>query len=446
MTKPNNSNNAPISLAPWEDLLDASSSTLRVAAKWIRRHEGKCFVVFLDIFAEESEKNQEILRTIFADLLVLHRLRIKLIIVPVYQWDELHLLDSSVPIMTDVASSLANEAEAASAIGMSTIALNDAMLRNLKMALVNDLEVEAPLISEFHPLLRIKRQAVEGKALNVALAAGIDQAALSIASEMGIAWVSPWGFWGSQMCILDSTDVCQNIISETIPDKLIIITNPSDKTVQPLTRTEFTPDQIIEHDAPWVQLAARAIDLGVPKVHLVGSKPGYLLAEIYSNEGAGGLVIPQSWNFQLAEPEKLPGICALLRPMEENGSLVERTLEQLQADIENEYFFTAEFEGAVTGCFALLPIDQQSAELAAVCIHPQYQRAGHGSRLLEEAEQVAKTKGFEQLIVLTTVAAEWFKSHGFVLKSPSSLPKERANLYNLTRQSFVLSKRIAKPT
>ena len=187
--------------------------------------------------------------------------------------------------------------------------------------------------------------------------------------------------------------------------------------------------------------AAAAGEAGVERVHLLDTdKAGVLIAELYTRQGAGALVTQsQAEQVRQAHPEDAAGLLQLIEPMEREGILVKRDRDQLERDID--HFLVLELENKVIGCCALLP-HGDCLELAALAIEPRYRREGRAAGLLEQAERTAANLGAKRLLVLTTVAEDWFLERGFVRGAVGDLPESRAALYNYRRNSVILTKQI----
>lgn len=188
-------------------------------------------------------------------------------------------------------------------------------------------------------------------------------------------------------------------------------------------------------------IAAAAVAAGVPRIQLLPlDQPGVILNELYTQSGQGLLVsAAASDHIRPAGIEDLAGLLNLIAPLEAEGTLVARSREQLELDIE--HFAVIEHDGQIIGCRALLPLDDGlSAELACVAVHPEWRSAGRASALLQHAEHVAKARGWQRLFVLTTRAIHWFVEQGFSPCDPSALPVARQSLYNWQRASKVLLK------
>ncbi|WP_440996169.1 amino-acid N-acetyltransferase [Arhodomonas sp. SL1] len=214
--------------------------------------------------------------------------------------------------------------------------------------------------------------------------------------------------------------------------------------------TEETRDYLREHGdalAPEMQRLLRgAVDVchgGVRRVHLLDrDQDGALLMELFTRDGVGTLITAQSFErTRRADIDDVPGILALIEPLERRGVLVRREREHLETEIDD--FTVMEREGTIVACAALHPIpDTAVAELACLAVHPDYRGGGRGDRLLKRLEGEARGRGIGALFVLTTQTAHWFEERGFRRVAPESLPGERRERYNLERNSRVYLKDI----
>ena len=96
----------------------------------------------------------------------------------------------------------------------------------------------------------------------------------------------------------------------------------------------------------------------------------------------------------------------------------------------------------ILGCAALYPLDDSSAEVACVAVHPDYRKGSRGADLLAFLEQQARSHGLHKLFVLTTRTAHWFVEQGFVEVDASSLPEARQQQYHNGRNSKVFQKKL----
>jgi len=65
-----------------------------------------------------------------------------------------------------------------------------------------------------------------------------------------------------------------------------------------------------------------------------------------------------------------------------------------------------------------------SALLRSLVVHPDFQRIGLGTRLVDRIIKVAKEKGINHLFLLTDTAEEYFKKKGFVTVTRDQVPYE----------------------
>jgi len=186
----------------------------------------------------------------------------------------------------------------------------------------------------------------------------------------------------------------------------------------------------------------RAYSNKVHRSHLISFKEnGALIRELFTRQGSGTLISSDSFeNLRAATIEDVAGILKLIRPLEENGSLVERSRELLETEIDN--FKIVELEDSVIACAALYPLGEDFAEIACIAIDSGFQKNGYGDRLLSSLESQAKTAGIRTIFVLTTMASHWFLGKGFVEAELSDLPEQRQELYNYQRKSKVLLKKL----
>ncbi len=186
----------------------------------------------------------------------------------------------------------------------------------------------------------------------------------------------------------------------------------------------------------------RAYTNKVHRSHLISFKEnGALIRELFTRQGNGSLISSDSFdNLRAASIDDVAGILKLIKPLEENGSLVERSRELLETEIDN--FKIVELEESVIACAALYPIGSDFAEIACIAIDNSFQKNGYGGRLLNSLEAQARIDGIKAIFVLTTVASHWFLGKGFQEAQLSDLPERRQQLYNFQRKSKVLLKRL----
>lgn len=199
-------------------------------------------------------------------------------------------------------------------------------------------------------------------------------------------------------------------------------------------------DEESTHIAHALAAALKANAGRVHRTHLISYKEnGAMLLELFTREGRGSLLSNDSIDLlRDATIEDVGGIISLIRPLEEAGTLVARSRELLENEIEN--FKVIELEETIIACAALYPVSSDSAEIACIAIHPDYQNEGLGKRLLLSLEQSAESKGLTTLFSLTTEASHFFLENTFQESDVDVLPESRQQLYNFQRKSKVMVK------
>lgn len=200
---------------------------------------------------------------------------------------------------------------------------------------------------------------------------------------------------------------------------------------------------VAENPSPALEAAIQACQGGVERCHILDHRrDGALLCELYTRDGVGTMVNRDSYeSIRVAGIEDVGGIMELIEPLERDGTLVRRSRERLELEID--CFSVVERDGAIIACAALYA-DQPngSGELACVATDPAYRRSGRANRLLEHIEARARGEGLSRLFVLTTRTAHWFVERGFRASELAELPAKRRELYNFQRNSQVLIKDI----
>jgi amino-acid N-acetyltransferase len=204
-----------------------------------------------------------------------------------------------------------------------------------------------------------------------------------------------------------------------------------------LERRRRLAEDLTQH----LRAAVMACRSGVKRIHLLNRQlDGVLLQELFTREGVGTLITNEP--FEETRPARIDdvrGLLDLLMPLESQGVLVRRSRELLETEIDQ--FVIMERDGLVIGCAALYPYPSDGmAELACLVIHPSYRDGGRGERLLQYLESLASAKGIQQLFLLTTHTAHWFRERGFVPSNLDQLPMKRQQLYNYRRNSKVFVK------
>jgi len=193
--------------------------------------------------------------------------------------------------------------------------------------------------------------------------------------------------------------------------------------------------------ALYLPFATRACQGGVNRVHMVSRHvDGALLLELFTHSGIGTMVTQDPVEqLRQATIEDVGGILQLIEPLEADGTLVKRSRELLEIEIDR--FIVLQHDDRIVGCAALYPFEaDQAVELACLAVHPDHRNGGAGERLLQFIEAKARRSGHRRLFVLTTRTAHWFVEQGFAEVPVAELPPQRQQFYNYQRRSKVLVK------
>lgn len=193
----------------------------------------------------------------------------------------------------------------------------------------------------------------------------------------------------------------------------------------------------------YLPFAVHACESGVARVHLISRHvDGAMLQELFTHGGIGTMISEGPLqNLRNAKIEDVGAILQLIEPLEADGTLVRRSRELLEMEIDR--FVVIEHDRMIIGCAALYPFpDDKAGELACLTVHPDYRSTGCGDALLKNIETRAKVQGSTKLFVLTTRTAHWFVERGFLEADVGELPKAKQGLYNYRRRSKVFVKKL----
>jgi len=221
-------------------------------------------------------------------------------------------------------------------------------------------------------------------------------------------------------------------------DKLIFLLDAPSDLPRQLTLLEAQKHRQI---SPFIQRIDSALGSGVSRVHLIDAKKeGGILLELYTRDGSGTLISNEQYEEVVqASIADISGILDLIRPLEEQGTLIKRSREQLELEINN--FIVIKRDQKVIGCAALYPMAASNkAELACLVVDDKYRGQQKGDVLLSFAEKLAKQTSLDSLLVLTTQTTDWFQERGFQIGSIDDLPEQKKKLYNYQRNSQILLK------
>ncbi len=222
-------------------------------------------------------------------------------------------------------------------------------------------------------------------------------------------------------------------------DKVLLLGSAASKLPPELTLAEA--EQYREQHAQIPQIIDVLQQNKVSRVHLLDSTiDGALLLELYTLDGIGSMISANAFEtIRAASMKDISGILEMISPLEQAGTLVKRSREQLELEISN--FQVIVRDRQVIGCAALYATDDPDiAELAGLAVHTDYRSTSRGDQLLQTIVKLAKAQGKHKLLVLSTQTTDWFRERGFIEATVDDLPNNKKQLYNLKRNSKVFFK------
>lgn len=266
-----------------------------------------------------------------------------------------------------------------------------------------------------------------------------------------IVLVSPTGFSPTGEAFnITTEDVATAIAVSIHADKLILSVGVEGVRVKGELQQNLTAQRaqalvqnkgVDDEDVFNLGFALRALKGGVDRVHIIPySLDGGILTELFTHDGVGTMVSMENMeSIREATIDDVAALVKLLEPFEAEGILVKRPREKIEREIS--HFTVLEHDGFIYGSAALYPYPEAGiGEMAAVAVHPDYQGAGDGDRLLRRIEQRARDAGLKRIFVLTTRTAHWFIKRGFEEACVENLPIEKQRMYNWNRRSKIFIK------
>jgi amino-acid N-acetyltransferase len=189
--------------------------------------------------------------------------------------------------------------------------------------------------------------------------------------------------------------------------------------------------------------AAQACRYGVPRVHLLnGNVNEALLAEIFSNGGVGTMVYSNEYEqIRRLYKKDIRAVMSLIQQSIRSEELVRRTRAEILAALDD--YWILEIDRHIVACVAMYPYpEQKMAELACLYVSRANENQGLGRKLMSFVENIARQRGFSQLIALSTQAFVYLQQKGgFVEAGPEILPPSRRAKYEASgRNSRILVK------
>ena len=216
----------------------------------------------------------------------------------------------------------------------------------------------------------------------------------------------------------------------------------SAEQAQKLINEKIKAGGLMDEGLKNLELSVRACKASVKRSQVISYvEDGALLTELFTRDGIGTLITQELYEqIRPATIKDIGGIMDLIGPLEQQGILVHRSREKLEAEIS--HFSVIEREGMIIACAALFLHEGHSAELACLATRDEYRNNKYGQAIFEHIEQKALDNQVKKLFVLTTKSPHWFLEKGFTEGSVDTLPLEKKSLYNFQRNSKVLEKNL----
>ncbi|MBN1576524.1 MAG: amino-acid N-acetyltransferase [Chitinispirillaceae bacterium] len=193
-----------------------------------------------------------------------------------------------------------------------------------------------------------------------------------------------------------------------------------------------------------INLAFQACSSGVRRVHIIdGAAEGMILKEIFSNRGLGTMVYAnQHENIRQMTSADIPEVLGLMQPAIEDAILMPRTAADLEEKVDDYYAY--EVDGTIHGCGALHLFDDRQGEIAAIVVDETYENLGIGGKIISYLVDRAIALRLKAVFVLTTQTSDWFAQLGFTEATVADLPPQRRKHYNQKRNSLILRRCLAR--
>jgi amino-acid N-acetyltransferase len=189
--------------------------------------------------------------------------------------------------------------------------------------------------------------------------------------------------------------------------------------------------------------AVAACQSGVPRVHVINGRVDEgLLAEVFSNEGVGTLIYANEYRqIRQARKRDVRSIEQLIHASVQSEELLPRSRAAIERQLGD--YFLLEVDRNPVACVALhVYPEQNKGELACLSVLPSHENQGFGRRMVQFVEDLARERGLDVLLALSTQTFNYFRSKaGFTDGTPEDLPQARREQYEQSgRRSRVLVK------
>ncbi|MCS6243248.1 MAG: amino-acid N-acetyltransferase [Opitutus sp.] len=207
------------------------------------------------------------------------------------------------------------------------------------------------------------------------------------------------------------------------------------------------PEQINDQSRSKAMYAIRAIETGVPRVHIVDGRTfDGLINEIFSSEGVGSLIYANDYQqIRKATKRDVRFLYNLTRHGVKREELLHRTQLAIEKNIDQ--FYVYEIDENIIACVTLYtyPDKPQLAEIGSLYVLPFYHNRGVGRKMVDFACMRAKEKSVTTIVALSTQSYSFFTSAlGFAETEKTVLPEIRLKAYEESgRNPKVLIKQLS---
>ena len=146
-----------------------------------------------------------------------------------------------------------------------------------------------------------------------------------------------------------------------------------------------------------------------------------------------------TFTIEPARWDDAPAIAALNNQFAPDGLTLPRTPAFVAERIDG-YRVVREPEGSVVGCVAVDDYSPALGELISLAVAPEAQGQGLGRRLVEEAERVAKQRGYTELFAVS-LADGLFLGMGWEETSIVRYPEKQARYRLVSRSELAIGRK-----
>ncbi|MBD3422044.1 MAG: amino-acid N-acetyltransferase [Chitinivibrionales bacterium] len=424
---------------------------IREAFSYINRFKGRTFVIKID----GAQIEHELLPLVIKDIILLHRMGIKIVLVP-----------GARPRIDEVLKTYRIRCKTVNGIRIST----PKSIPFIKMAAFDVSNTIMTMLAEN------KTTAIIGnwvKARAIGVRDGTDFKCSGMVEDLQVDKIKKaldddvipvfpnigWNTTG-QPYNVSSNELASALSRELQAAKLFFVTNingisafnrsipdgvyvSSSNVISQLTVDEAnifldTNDTgAYDPQLELVSLACSACESGVPRTHIVnGAIEGMILKEIFSSRGYGTMVYAnQHANIRPLAHADIPEVLKIMQPLIDEEILIPRSALDLELHLSE--FAVYEVDGTIHACGGLHLFPERQAEIAGIAVDDAYANLGIGKKMIAYFIDKAKTARLKQVFVLTTRAPDFFEQLGFKEADKSALPSSKQRLYKKERNSKI---------